>query len=136
MRSTQGRNEKMSYRKEQAARFADHVKSLGFTVYMAESGTYGFITDKQADRVMSFQFDLGGIALSGNYKKPVSGAGTGWVIAKELSCTELNAQQVADMLHSVAPLWATKGATGPITYATVADHMANYGTSSKFELMA
>lgn len=53
-------------RMQEARNFAERITHMGFTVYLAEPGPYGFITDETESRVLSFSFnDM--TSLGGNY---------------------------------------------------------------------
>ena len=77
------------------------ILQKGFRVFISNSGTYGFYTDRQGLNVVYFQADLSGISYSGCYSSPVgSGCGTGWC---------LDTTDYGTMLKSMPPFWATKG---------------------------
>lgn len=67
------------YYKQIAKDIADTAASLGFEVYLAERGTYGFITDGKC--VVGFDADrVGPASLSGNHYPPSKDHGTGWIM--------------------------------------------------------
>jgi len=99
----------------------------GLRPLLAHTGTYGIFTDAEGARVVSFQVDLGGIVLSGNYKSEEPRiTGTGWRIG-----TWKPDDNLVDILKSTAPHWATSGI--PFRYTTLADHLKTYQASSKYE---
>ncbi len=107
--------------------FAGFIKGLGFTVYLAKAGDYGFITDDTGSRVLSFSFTDGG-SLSGNYGPPSQKSGTGWRL--EQSPSDLRtAADVRRALNASAPSWCGDGWT---RYTSVSEHMKLYGDSSEF----
>lgn len=111
-----------NYAKQIIADTAASIKKAGFRVFLAESGTYGFYTDADGSRVVSFQTDLGQLSFSGNYKtNNPSQTGTGW---------RLNTQGYADMFNVVAPAWAVRDAKWQ--YTTLAQHLKTYQSSSKY----
>jgi hypothetical protein len=116
----------MNYENRQALEFADFVKSLGFVVYLSESGTYGFITDDKQDRVLSFSFtDCG--KLSGNYAPPSRESGTGWRLSAGPSDLH-TAEDVIKALNSTPPEYCGRGWK---RFTTVKEYLSCY-ESSKF----
>lgn len=117
----------MNSTQQTASEFAGFIKGLGFKVYLAAVGTYGFITDATEARVLSFSFTDGG-SLGGNYGPPSTTSGTGWRL--DQSPWQLKtADDVRGALYATAPQWVGKGWK---RYSTVADQLAQYGTSSKY----
>lgn len=110
-----------------AAQFAARMKALGFTVYLAKSQTYGFITDDAQRRVLSFSMNDGS-SLSGNYGPPSRESGTGWRLDR-MPEHLLTAQDVADALYSIPPSYCGRGWK---RFSSVVDHMAAYGLASGF----
>jgi hypothetical protein len=105
----------------------ERIKALGFTVYLAERGDYGFITDASEKRVLSFSRDGG---LSGNYGPPSTTSGTGWKM--DGSFYDLKtADDVNRALNAHPPSWCGNGWK---TFTTVAQHLALYGASSRYAL--
>ena len=119
----------MSYRHDNASSFAQHVKGLGFHVYLAKAGDYGFITDEAGSRVLTFSFSgTDGGSLSGNYGPPSQSSGTGWCL--EQAPHELvTAEDVRRALNEAAPRWCGNGWKH---YTTLAQYMKLYGDSSRF----
>ena len=120
-----------NYEKQIATEFAEHSMAKGFIVYMAESGTYGFLTDDTGKRVLSFGIDFGSIKLSGNYKHGSREIGSGWRMERTVSAKELTRDQISQYLNAHAPQWALRGYTGKIEYATLESHLKAWGPSSK-----
>lgn len=116
----------MDYRQECVREFAQEVKALGFAVYLAESGTHGVISDGDGLRVMSFQYDLGIIKVSGNYHASRE-SGTGWQLMPLQY--PLTAEHIRHQLYAMAPGWTRN--TNP-TYTTLAEHLEGYNPSSKY----
>jgi hypothetical protein len=110
-----------------AIAFANFVKGLGFHVYLAKSGGYGFITDDTESRVLSFSFTDGG-SLGGNYGPPSQESGTGWRM-EENPYDLKTAKDVREALYAHPPHWCSKGWE---RLSTVADYLAMYGNSSGF----
>ena len=110
-----------------ASEFAYFVKGLGFRVFLAKTRDYGFITDADGSRVLSFSF-TDGSRLSGNYWPPSQQSGTGWRM--EISPHALrNAEDVRNALCARPPDWCGKGWK---RYTTLADHLGMYGSSSGY----
>lgn len=115
-------------RQREASEFAAHVKSLGFRAFIAESGEYGFVTDAEGTRVLSFSF-TGTSSLSGNYYPPSRESGTGWGMHKfpgELA----TADDVHKALYANPPSWLC--GKGWKRLSTMADYLGQYQSSSRF----
>ena len=97
----------MNYRRDAALSFAHHVKGLGFTVYLAKSGEYGFITDDARTRVLDFSFTDGG-SLSGTYGPPSQKSGTGWRLEQDPHDLK-TAADVRRALYASPPHWCGNG---------------------------
>lgn len=114
--------------KDETLAFASRIAQMGFAVYIAKSGTYGFITDASESRVLSFSFADLSASLSGNYGPPSRESGTGWRMDESpLSLT--SAAKVHEALYAQPPSWS-RGGWKRLT--TVAEHLAHYGPSSQF----
>jgi hypothetical protein len=116
-----------SHIRDEVLAFARRISDLGFTVYIAKSGTYGFITDDSESRVLSFSFtDCG--SLSGNYGPPSTKSGTGWRM-DEKPHNLTTAKAVREALYENPPPWS-KG--GWRYLSTVAQYWQHYDPSSHF----
>lgn len=116
------------YKIEAVKQLAADIKKAGFRVFIAKSGTYGFFTDADGARVVSFQYDLAGFKFSGNYKSAQpKQCGTGWAMGDYGS---LSAEQFSNMFNSSPPQWATGGHEYRLT--TLAQHLATYQASSGY----
>ena len=113
---------KLQYEKDAIKEITDVLLKQGFRVFLAEKGTYGFYTNKEGDRLVSFQFDLGGINYSGNYKSASSG--TGWRIDE-------NSTDFQVMLDTPAPHWAI-GKDPKWHYTNLKEHQDAYQSSSRY----
>lgn len=123
---------RMHERKKQATlEFAQKLTDWGFKVYIAESGTYGFVTDESGKRVLSFQ-DIGSSfeALGGNYGPPSVQSGTGWRMDEVPSDLD-SAEKVKATLNALPPAFA---GTGWKKLSTIEDHMKDYQSSSRYKL--
>ena len=102
------------------------IKAQGYRVFIAERGTYGFYTDQEGSKVISFKADLGNISFSGNYKtnNPKS-TGTGWRIS------DSDKGNYEQMFNSFPPSWAVAGCS-KWKYTTLDQHLDDYQKSSKY----
>lgn len=112
-----------NYKTEATIQLAREIKKAGFRVFIAASGTYGFYTDALGQRVVQFQFDLGGFTFNGNYKTDQpSQTGTGW---------RLEGSTFTGMFNQCPPDWAVRsGITWKFT--TLEQYLKTYQSSSKF----
>lgn len=112
----------MCYRQDATTSLAQEIKAAGFRVWLAKRGTYGFYTNADGSRVVSFQFDLGGFSFTGQYKSSQPRqCGCGW---------GLQADSFEGMIQQYAPSWATNGFEYKFT--TLDQYLASYGQSSGF----
>lgn len=114
----------MNYREEYVSQVAAQIVEQGYRAFIAERGDYGFFTDADGTRVVSFSAPLGVLQFSGNYKtSEPQRSGTGWrLMGDDVNCDSL--------FNESAPKWAVGGATW--RYTTLAEHMKMYQSSSKF----
>lgn len=113
------------WEREAAKEVAEKAIALGFRAFISGSGTYGFYTD--GERVVSFQSDLGGVSLSGNYKTDAPKyTGNGWRIYGPGYDFDLTAA-----IKCNPPEWAVKHHKWKLT--TLEQHLENYQASSKYE---
>ena len=115
---------RMRYDQEMFEIIADALKAWGFSVWKSKSGTYGFYTDEQETRLVSFQTTDGVVTFSGNYVAS-QGCGTGWQMESDAPRTKQDAEKY---LYRGAPYWANPNPT----YTTVAQHLEMYGVSSGY----
>jgi hypothetical protein len=116
-----------------ASEFGHYVKALGFRVFLAKEswrGGYGFITDADGTRVLSFSF-TDGSSLSGNYGPPSRESGTGWRM-DETPYDLKSADDVKRALYAEAPEWTGRRGRGWKHYTTLAEHLGMYGSSSGY----
>ena len=115
--------------KEWIAETAKAIKGAGFRVFLAERGTYGFFTDKDGSRVVSFQLDLLRTTFSGNYTTDTPRqTGTGWRIADN------DSGNYAEMFDACPPSWAVGSSKWKFT--TLEKHTKTYQDSSKYTELA
>lgn len=112
----------INWPKTEALRIARECAAAGFRAYIAEQGNYGFFTD--GAHVVSFQVGHFATRYAGNYRtSEPKKTGTGWELA--------HGNGYADMLAQGAPKWAVGNAQW--RHTTEAEHLANYGPSSKHQ---
>jgi hypothetical protein len=116
----------VNYRANEARAFAERIKAMGFAVYLAHNGEYGFITDETETRVLCFGTDN---HLSGCYGPPSPESGTSWRMDKSPSDLE-NKDDVRAALYAHPPAWAGNGWK---KMTTVAEYLKSYQSSSKYE---
>lgn len=129
-----------------AREFAHFIKGLGFRVFVAKSGQYGFITDAEGSRVLSYGFSDGG-NLGGNYGPPSQASGTGWRM-DESPWDLKTAEDVRKALYAPAPPWCRPASSGCPScgrphesarrdgwqhYTTLEQHLAMYQSSSQYQ---
>lgn len=107
------------YDKKLVAELVPQIKAAGFRVFVAERGTYGFYTDKDGERVVSFGVGLSGVTFSGNCRS--RRCGTGW---------RLDRAPFVEMLWRSPPDWATRGEA--VTLTTLQQHLDTYQKSSRY----
>lgn len=103
--------------------YAQEAVKKGFRVFISESGNYGFFTDKEGKKVISFGNQYGVIKLSGNYKTNMPYiCGTGWGI--------YGYKTPEEAYKEYAPNWATQESVW--SYTTLEQYLETYQKSSKF----
>lgn len=114
----------MSWKIEAVKDLAQHIKASGFRVFLAKNGNYGFYTDAEGSKIVSFQLDLGGFNFSGNYKTDMPRqCGTGWQLVQGENRT------YQDMFNE-CPTWSLRGANWK--YTTLEQHLKTYQASSQY----
>ena len=118
---------KVNYEKEIAIDLAQRAVQLGFHVFIAEKGTYGYYTAGAG--VVSFQVDYGSIQLSGNYKtSDPKKTGGGWRIYDDSDVIDDTA--ITKAIGTKPPRWAVGDATWTLT--TPEQYRATYQDSSRY----
>lgn len=123
----------MGHREDYAREFAKRITALGFRVFLADlgAGAYGFITDADESRVLSFSFTFDS-SLSGNYGPPSKESGTGWRMDESPSDLR-TAEDVRRALYASPPPFAGKGwrylttLAGPLLRACTPRGRPDYG---------
>lgn len=113
----------------EALEVANRVKALGFRVWIAERGTYGFISDAEGSRVLSWSADGPWSNLSGNYGPPSQESGTGWKLDGITLGDLTTAEAVKAALYAYPPAWCGKGWK---SLTTVEQHLKLYQSSSAY----
>lgn len=114
------------YQKQRAAEIAAQIKAQGFRVFLAEQGTYGFFTDEEGTRVVSFQVNGLRDSVGGNYRaSEPQKTGNGWQISESI-----NPEIAQNYFDKEAPHWAVGKASW--RHTTLEEHLATYQASSKY----
>lgn len=117
---------------ELIAHIAQRLHGWGYTVYIAESGEYGFYTD--GVRVVCFGCRFSGINFSGNYSTNApKSTGTGWKFSDGDMLADITKEKARAFITAHAPDWAVRGAS-VVNYTTPAQHLATYQPSSRYKL--
>lgn len=117
----------MNVRQADALAFAKRIKAMGFRVFLAEKGEYGFITNDDGSRVISFSFSCDP-SLSGNYGPPSRESGTGW----RLSRSPADLRTVEDVKAAFAETPPAFCGKGWRYMTTLEQHLKAYGASSRY----
>ena len=116
-----------NYEKEITVAFAQRAVRLGFQVFIAEKGTYGYYT--AGDGVVSFQYDCGSIQLSGNYKtNQPKQTGGGWRMYDD--SVVIDDKAITAAINAKPPRWAVGQANWELT--TPEQYRASYQDSSRY----
>ena len=123
--------------KERTAELVSKIKSFGYPVYLSEKGNYGFFTNADGSRVVSFQIDYFFFNFSANHKS--IGLGTGYRITNDEKCLlwEIDIFCTAKFLESLinAPVYRSRRKSEKfISWTTLNQHLAMYQDSSKYQL--
>jgi hypothetical protein len=114
------------YNKEIAKEVVDCVKNAGYRAFLAKSRDYGFFTDTEGSRIISFGVDLGTVKLSGNYStNQPKQTGTGWRICEGFDCSKIN-----EYFNTLPPRWAVGSSDWKLT--DLENHLRVYQQSSQF----
>ena len=116
-----------SIRQAQAIAFAKRIKALGFRVFLAENREYGFITNDDGSRVISFSFSIEP-SLSGNYGPPSRESGTGWRLPRSPESLR-TVEDVEAAFAETPPAWCGKGWR---YMTTLEQYLKDYGPTSRF----
>jgi hypothetical protein len=123
--------------KERTAELVKKIKSFGYPVYLSEKGNYGFFTNADGSRIVSFQIDYFFFNFSANHKS--IGLGTGYRITNDEKCLlwEIDTFCTAKFLESLinAPIYRSRRKNEKfLSWTTLDQHLASYQSSSKYQL--
>ncbi len=123
----------MNYKQAAISELAEKIKSFGYRVFISKNGEYGFYTNAEGSRVVSFQTDFGSIVFSGNYQAKTHEVacriGQGWRLEGRWNVSEVTDDTLLNFIISPAPRWAVR--EHEFTYKTLADETM-YGKSSGY----
>lgn len=125
--STLTNETRREYEQRRALEIAHAAINGGYRAFIAENGNYGFYTDAEGSRIVSFQ--VNGYfeeSASGNYvtNQPKQ-TGTGWRMVDSVNTDSLKAYFDASPPH-----WAVGKSTW--RYATLEDQKNRYQSSSRY----
>lgn len=111
-----------------ALEVARRALNEGLRVFLADDGKgdFGFFTDREGDRVVSFQVNAGGPSFYGNYGPPSLESGTGWLILAGFPAT------LSELLTARPPAWCGSGWKH---LTTMAQHLQAYGVPCRYREM-
>ena len=114
--------------RQAAQRMAEACKAAGYRVFLAKRGTYGFYTDAEGSRVISFQFNGFETRVSGNYitDNPAF-CGMGWCIDQD-AC---DLSKLDEYFNAWPPSWAV-GRANIVKLCTLEQHLSRYQDSSQY----
>lgn len=123
--------------KQRTAELTSKIKSFGYPVYLSEKGNYGFFTNADGIRVISFQIDYFFFNFSANHKS--IGLGTGYRITSDEKCLlwEIDTFCTAEFLESLinAPAYKSRRKNEKfLSWTTLEQHLKSYQESSKYIL--
>lgn len=123
--------------KERTAQLVAKIKSFGYPVYLAERGDYGFFTNSDGSRIVSFQIDYFFFNFSANHKS--IGLGSGYRITNDEQCLiwEIETFCTAKFLESLlnAPVYKSRRKNEKfLSWTTLDQHLASYQSSSKYAI--
>jgi hypothetical protein len=110
-------------KKQVIRQFAELAKEQGFKAYLSYNDEYGYFTDAEGKKVISFQLDFGSVVCSANVKN-TSGGGTGYRIE--------TGQKPKDFYAQGIPSWYHPYCTPKTRFATQEEYQKDFQKSSKF----
>lgn len=128
---------KITTDKERITELVNKIKSFGYSVYLAERGNYGFFTNSDGSKIVSFQIDYFFFNFSANHKS--IGLGTGYRITSDEQCLlwEIDKFCTDEFLQKLinAPIYKSRRKNEKfISWTTLEQHLASYQSSSKYQL--
>jgi len=126
---------KITTDKERINELSNKIKSFGYPVYLSEKGNYGFFTNQNGSRIISFQIDYFFFNFSANHKS--IGLGTGYRITNDEQCLlwEIDNFCTAAFLAKLinAPIYKSRRKNERfISWTTLNQHLEMYQQSSKY----
>lgn len=117
---------------------ANKIKSFGYNVYLSERNEYGFFTDNESKRLVSFQIDYFFFNFSSNHKS--INLGSGVRLTNDEKCIEwdIDTWCTYDFLKSLMtskPYISKRKKEKFISWTTLQEHMEIYNSSSKYHLI-
>lgn len=128
---------KITTDKERTTELVNKIKSFGYPVYLSEKGNYGFFTNQDGSRIVSFQIDYFFFNFSANHKS--IGLGTGYRITSDGKCLlwEIDNFCTATFLEKLinAPIYKSRRKNERfLSWTTLEQYLKMYQDSSKFIL--
>ena len=128
---------KFDANKERTAELVNKIKSFGYPVYLSEKGNYGFFTNQDGSRLVSFQIDHFFFSFSANHKS--IGLGSGYRITNDEQCLlwDIDNFCTAKFLESLinAPVYISRRKNERfLWWTTLEQHLERYQSSSKYVL--
>ena len=111
--------------------------SLGYVVYLAQGGTYGFFHRPNETKYISFQIDYFFFNFSANHKS--QNLGTGYRITSDEQCKiwdieNFCTKDFCEKLLNCPPYTSRRKNEKFLRWSTVEEHLNFYGPSSKYKL--
>ena len=111
---------------------AQRARQAGYRAFLSYNQTYGFYTDEEGTRVISFQPHYFSVRFSGNYvTSSPRDTGTGWGIA-DLPVDENLDEFFHQMMTATPPHEYVRGCSW-WKYASLLDHFDRYQRSSLYK---
>jgi len=128
---------KITTNKERTAELISKIKSFGYPVYLSKNGNYGFFTNSDGSKIVSFQIDCFFFNFSANHKS--IGLGTGYRITNDEQCPlwEIDNFCTAEFLEKLinAPIYKSRRKNEKfLSWTTLEQHLKSYQDSSKYSL--
>lgn len=128
---------KITTNKERTAELISKIKSFGYPVYLSKNGNYGFFTNSDGSKIVSFQIDYFFFNFSANHKS--IGLGTGYRITNDEQCPlwEIDNFCTAEFLEKLinAPIYKSRRKNEKfLSWTTLEQHLKSYQDSSKYSL--
>lgn len=123
--------------KQAISELVTKIKTFGYPVYLAENGNYGFFTNEDGSRVISFQIDYFFFNFSANHKSV--GLGSGYRITRDEQCPlwEVEKFCTAEFLTKLinAPVYKSRRKNEKfISWTTLQQYLDTYQNSSNYTL--